>query len=449
MTYEERQEENRREYNRWLDQQQYRRRDEEWDRKRLEANQVQAARHFREGKPYVAIYQLAGPAAANAYAERMRENQANMAAYYVNLAHAEMDGGDYIRAIDDLNKALNLEPLKQALYFDRGICYDKLGKYREAEHDYSQAIELCPNSCFPYLARGECRWKLRDYDGAIKDLDLAESLLPHQPWESFPPEITRSNELAEICYWRGCARYFKGDFKTASVDFNISIQSRPNWPDPYLMRAASFQELKLDALAIDDLTVVLKVNPTASIFRDRARSYRAVGNYLAALGDMNKVIQLNPTPDDYLWRGWTYLNMGGHDDEAISDFDTAIKFGHEDAFVYLGRAHAQRNKGNVTEALKDYTSVIRLKPDNCWTAHRNRGYLLSDLGENKAALTEFNEDVRIDPTEPRSYMARGDCHLKLGDRNAATQDFMRAADLFRKQNMPEKAKEAVARLFQP
>ena len=412
MTYEERQEENRREHNRWLDQQQHRRQDEQWNQKRLEGDRAEASRHFRQGNQYLGIYRLAGPAAANAYAERMREHQvaaASKAAEYWNRAITKTEAGDYTGAIDDLNVVLTFEPRHLVAHFERGNCYYRLGRYAEAERDYSEAITLVP-SAFAYMQRGICRVAIENFDGAINDLSRAESLLPGERWDVFPqPDSAFRDDLTLIAYWRGRAN----------------------------------QRLNGHKEAIEDFTAALNLNPTADGFRGRAQSWRAIGDYAGAVRDLDQAIRLDSTPDDYTQRGWVHFILG-NDGSALSDFDTAIARGDESTFVYFGRGRVQGNMGNVAEALENYDTVIQLDPDH-FGAYRHRGRLRFDFGEYETALADFDEDVRINPAAPRSYMARGDCHSKLRHRKAARQDFRRAADLYREQNMPQEAEEALKR----
>lgn len=537
MTYEDRQQENRQEYNRWLDQQQYRRQDEQWNKKRLEGERAEASRYFRQGDLYLGIYRLAGPAAAEAYAQRMREHQAYGAAdaapsslttapnamAHWNRAWTDVGAGNYTSALANLNVAIVVEPgnanwyahrayiyylLQQyeaaetdatralsydaglpdgyfrralarvargrnqdalsdlnlvialaprdypAAFYNRGDIYLSQQNYLAAEGDFSDCIALDPKDGSAHHNRGICRVNLKDFDGAISDLSQALSLFDDELEDARDGKSILAIDSAAqwAYYWRGNAYYSKGYPEQAIDDLDHFIQTPSGdfragvVAYAYTMRAHAKQWLKLHEDAIEDLTEALELNPTANCFRDRAQSYRALGDYAGALRDLDQVIRLDPTPDDYTWRGWVYLNLGGLDDDALLDFESAMGLGDQRAFVYLGRARAQRNMGNVANALEDYNTVIQLDPDH-WSAYRNRGCLRFDLDEYETALADFSEDIRINPTEPRSYMARGDCQLKLGHWKAATQDFLKAAELFREQNLPEKAEEAAARAF--
>jgi tetratricopeptide (TPR) repeat protein len=456
VSYEDPAEENRREYTRWLNQQRDRRQAEEWGRKRLETQRWEAMRDFQAGNWYVGIYRIAGPAPANAYAERMRQFQpaggatapgsvaAPNALDYAGRARAQADAGNYSRAIDEFSKAAGLEPNNPFWCAERGSCYLALQRYAEAEDDYSEAITLNPTDSVSHLLRGRCRLELGNFDDAIDDLSRADKLLSGESWDV----TTRNNARGQVLFWRGVASYRKGDSATAIVDLSVAISMHPDWAGLYSMRARAWEDEGFHTEAIEDLTAALKLNPTTGDFRARASCYGALGDYAAVVRDLDEAIRSEATAEDYTSRGWGYLILGGREDEALADFETAIGLGDQTPHAYYGRARAHAYQGHVDAALADYDTVIRLDP-NHWWAYLNRGRLRTDVGDYEAALADFDEAIRINPTEPGPYMARGDCRSRLGRRKAASEDFLQAADLFRAQDLPERAEEAAARAFEP
>jgi tetratricopeptide (TPR) repeat protein len=455
MTYDDQLEDRKREYNKEVERRQYLRQDAESNQKQLDANRAQARRYFNQGDMYLGIYRLAGPDAANAYAAQMRKNQEFLASAvndYFNSAIAEMDNKNYTNAIAHVSKAITLTPNEFILPYMRGNCYYRLSNYREAERDYSQAVALNPNFGFLRLQRGICRVLLSDLDGAIGDLDAAQGLLQHEQWSTIT-WTSYGAQQANVYYWRGRARYWRGraryhndDLSNAIADLSIAIQTRPDWADPYYLRAAAYSRMEAHELAIADWTSILKREPTATAFRERAYLYRKSGDDTAELADWDEVIRRDATPADYTFRGWCRLNSRRLDDDALLDFETAIGRGDHTAFAYLGRAHVHRDRGDTAEAMDDYTTVIGMEPDDR-SAYISRARLHFDVGEYRAALADFDQSIRIDPTKAFSYAERGDCHTKMGNRVAAKEDFLAAASLYFKQDMPEKAKEVYAQAF--
>ncbi|MCX7833208.1 MAG: tetratricopeptide repeat protein [Ignavibacteria bacterium] len=58
------------------------------------------------------------------------------AEFYYNRGIAYRYKGDYDRAIQDYNKAIEINPNDADAYYYRGLAYEKLGKKEEAERDF-------------------------------------------------------------------------------------------------------------------------------------------------------------------------------------------------------------------------------------------------------------------------------------------------------------------------
>lgn len=114
---------------------------------------------------------------------------------YNKKGYQKYTNGDFVEAIKDFNKAIelcldttNIDPLQK--FTNRIICADafasrgnaKLGlsDYRGAIVDYTKAIELNADekSLHTYYNRGLAKRNLKDFTSALKDLDIAIRLTP-------------------------------------------------------------------------------------------------------------------------------------------------------------------------------------------------------------------------------------------------------------------------------
>jgi tetratricopeptide (TPR) repeat protein len=129
--------------------------------------------------------------------------------------------------------------------------------------------------------------------------------------------------------------------------------------------------------------------------------------YDNALGDYNEAIRLNPTNAPvYLNRG----NLRGDQkefDKAIADYNEAIRLDPSYANAYNGRGWAWWNKKAYDKAIADYNEAIRLDPSNVY-AYFSRGWAWRDKKEHDKAIADYNEAVRLDPSYADAYFARGD-----------------------------------------
>lgn len=99
-------------------------------------------------------------------------NQGSPRQYYeIGLKH-------YYLAIQDFDKAIELNPDYTTAYNNRGFAYYKLGKYDLAIQDFDTVIELDPDYTTAYINRGAAYRRLKQYDLAIQDFDKAIQLDP-------------------------------------------------------------------------------------------------------------------------------------------------------------------------------------------------------------------------------------------------------------------------------
>ena len=116
--------------------------------------------------------------------------------------------GDYLGAIADYSKAIELEPEIAALYYNRGTTESELGKYRDALADYSKAIELDPGFGDAYHNRGGTKFRLKDTAGAIKDYTKAVEINPTNALAFQDLEKFRIIWVIGVRPWRPFKRLF-------------------------------------------------------------------------------------------------------------------------------------------------------------------------------------------------------------------------------------------------
>ncbi|HEU0311195.1 MAG TPA: tetratricopeptide repeat protein, partial [Sphingomicrobium sp.] len=94
--------------------------------------------------------------------------------------------------------------------------------------------------------------------------------------------------------------------------------------------------------------------------------------------------------------------------------------------VSRGIAHDQL--GNERQAISDYGEAIRLDPQDFY-AHYNRGIAHQKVGDRRSAVKDFSEAIRIRPKDADAYVNRGLMYLDTGKFDEAIADFSRAHDL--------------------
>ena len=71
------------------------------------------------------------------------------------------DLGNLRQAIEDYDRAIEINPENAGAYYNRGVAYGKLGDHRQAIEDYDRAIEINPEYAEAYNNRGARLWQTR------------------------------------------------------------------------------------------------------------------------------------------------------------------------------------------------------------------------------------------------------------------------------------------------
>jgi tetratricopeptide (TPR) repeat protein len=90
------------------------------------------------------------------------------------------------------------------------------------------------------------------------------------------------------------------------------------------------------------------------------------------------------------------LYREGKYDEAIQQFDEAIRLNPEDASSYRNRAVAYNKKGDHAQAVASYTEALKIAPDDV-PAHAGRGAALLATGNFKDAVEDFDAVLKAKP----------------------------------------------------
>ena len=235
---------------------------------------------------------------------------ANDIFFYLGSSYYQI--GDFPSAIQDYDKAIELNPYDAGSYNNRGVVYQQLEEYERAIQDYDRAIELDIRDAGVYNNRGVAYDKLGQYERAIQDYDRAIEL----------------------------------DIQDAGV---------------YNNRGLSFFNLKRYERAIQDYDRAIEINPQhASAYFNRGAAYYKLGQYEHAIQDYDKAIELKPQyVGAYNNRGVAYVQLEQYE-QAFHDFNKAIEINPQYADAYYNRGVANKNLGRTLEADIDFKKYEEL-----------------------------------------------------------------------------------------
>jgi tetratricopeptide (TPR) repeat protein len=128
---------------------------------------------------------------------------------------------EFMEALLNLNKAIDVDPSYSNAYYLRGNIKDNFDDRHGAMKDYNTAIEKNPKFADAFFARGNVKMKLQDYYGAISDYTAA---------------IGVNENYIEAYFNRGKAKQMLQAYEDAINDCSKIIQINPRSIDAYYMR---------------------------------------------------------------------------------------------------------------------------------------------------------------------------------------------------------------------
>lgn len=347
---------------------------------------------------------------------------------YINSSVTKFQLGDFEGALEDIEKAIEINQGFAPAFWNRASCKAKLGRFEEAIQDYTRGIEIESGDCKSYISRGRCKGHL-----AEKKSDPERETLIREAIEDFNVAIKIAPDDFDAWYARGWARAKSREIPTeyAIDDYDEAIALNPNSWELYFERSGCYFIISDFEAALADVNKTLEINPDNL----RARINRAFclinlkRDFAGNLEDLNDIILQDPDLQDVFFaRGIVNYNLK-HYHNAIRDLDIALEKGTLNKFsIYRYRSIAKKEIGDLKGALKDASVIIEMKPD-VGHLYTNRAAIYNQLGEYENALHDLDRAIEVGYIYPGVYDLRGRTNLLLKRYHDAIKDFEAAIEL--------------------
>jgi tetratricopeptide (TPR) repeat protein len=217
---------------------------------------------------------------------------------YLNRGMAYLQKEDADRALEDINKAVSLEPGNDFILVARSEAWFAKGELDRAMADADRAGKINPKSDNPYLLRGKVWGERGDIDRSIREIS----------------EAIRLNSKGEFSYnARALQWQTRGDYDKALADFDQAIRLSSKNGKFYANRGAVWL-LKGDIdRALADQNTAIRLDPTVAYYLSlRGDSWRYKGEFKLAFADYDEALRLgaNNHVPAYTGRGLTFEKMG-------------------------------------------------------------------------------------------------------------------------------------------
>jgi tetratricopeptide (TPR) repeat protein len=238
-------------------------------------------------------------------------------------AKKKLANGDYMAAICDFDELLCVNADFGWCYYYRAGAYSGMGNHAKAMDDLDRAVQMMPTEPKVWRARAAVHERMGDLMSAVADIWQAVELTKDAAGtdRSFVNAVrTKADKLLEELYERATAALRSGDCQTAIADFGEVIRHRPDFASAWLRRAASFHRDAQFDKALDDVNVALELRPgPAQAFKLRSVMHERKQDYAAALADMRSAERLDPGRADYQERiRWLSRHQAGQRSQQLA-----------------------------------------------------------------------------------------------------------------------------------
>ena len=155
---------------------------------------------------------------------------------YYNRGISHMELGNHENALKDYKKALKLDPemSDQYTYNNMGVVYQELGDFENAKDSYTKAIEIDDKDGLYFHNRGYINMKLENWEDALLDYQTALEKYPQKKKGRGYLDCQENKKLIhcqmdEYFYNNiGWINYNLKDFKAALRNYDKAIEINPS-----------------------------------------------------------------------------------------------------------------------------------------------------------------------------------------------------------------------------
>ena len=324
--------------------------------------------------------------------------------------------------------------------------------------DPKQVAELVQSA----LEEANDQIKKRQFNQAVQTLNRVARMDPNEPeafmrlagiyadagqnvqaLSNFSKAISLAPKNHHYLNTRGFFLMSRKVYNDAITDFTEAINVNPKYTQAFNNRGLCWISMGNTAKAVEDLDAAIKIDPKyADALNNRGFAFYRDGDYEKALIDFNAALAADPKYlSAYSNRGMLHMKTGDFE-KAVFDFTEAIARSRSDIRFYAFRREAYLKLERKDEAKADAEKIVwlrKLDRLNKWVAqdpkdpktYIQRASHLIEGGEEKIALTNYEQAIKADPQYAQAYSARAAHWYKQGEYQKALEDCDKALALER------------------
>lgn len=280
----------------------------------------------------------------------------------------------------------------------------------------TNAIEKQPEKAILYAQRGEAFYEVENFDAAIKDLNKALELNKDNP------DFYRILSNAYLDYYKS---------KEAIDILQVAVERFPT-DVSLILKLAEFQMIvKQHGASIQSASSILEFDPlNPEAFFMMGLNYKLIGDTTKAINSFQTAVEQDPDLLDGFYELGLLFGVQGKGKLALQYFNNALDIDpfHVPSLYAKGMYYTDRKMDNeAIETFKKIHTIDREYAD----PYVNIGLIYLEYDSLKQAYNNFNIAAEVEPTMAKAFYYRALSAEKLGNVNAAIEDYKNARNLDR------------------
>ncbi len=291
-----------------------------------------------------------------------------------------------------------------------GNGYATIGDIDTAQTWLERAARINPSLSEARTNLGNIYLRKGWYNDAVEQYRVAMRLVPSDP----KIHNNLANAYVEL-----------GDLASAIAEYRQAINIQKDFADPYRNLASVFRQQGKFKEALVELKNALNLDPDdTETIRQIADLYREKKECASAMTLYRKAIKLKPDlAVARIGLGYCLLESD-RADQALEQFDLAIKADARNPHGYFGLAQAYNKLGMTSEEIQSYQALLTLQP-NLAAARQNLGNALLNSQSYQEAIDQYTLALQVQPDNSGLY-------FNMGAAYSALKQFDQAAAYYRK-----------------
>ncbi|MGR3319143.1 MAG: tetratricopeptide repeat protein [Candidatus Anammoxibacter sp.] len=378
--------------------------------------------------------------AENEFLEMLKLDSGTFEAHF-NLAKIKLNDGDVDGCIEHCKAGLKIRPVDVRLHNILGMAYGKKGMLDMATAEFNKIIDINSDFTPAYLHLAQINLKTKKPKIAVS---LYKAAL----------NIDSANVGAR--WGLGNAYLTMGKHQDAIDQFNSLKEDHPENAQVYSSLANSYMTIGDYKKAREMITKAVEIKPESNVARNiQAKIYIMDDDIPAAINLLESLLRDNPKFADAYTLGILYIDIGEYDKaietykQGMDNFPQNTSMLSNLAVAYLMKQEYEKAKdvssraynikrSGVTKNLKEIcewlgssenrsNDELNLKVKKDYHISRAMAYLNNKWF--KRALREYDEIIKILPSDKTAYNTKADILTLLGEYDGAIETFKKVIEL--------------------